>query len=257
MTQPKLAVQKGRDRYYEDPVSGLSLPSVTTVGKSFRAWGLETWKVKMTAERAVKNIARLEEMSSWDEQEAIKWLSAASSDYASEAGDAGDRVHEALENYAYGEPLKVEPEWEKSVVDFLDTCDPEFLFAELSIFNPSIGYAGSLDAIAEMTVPMDRISGEEQRGVFLVDYKTTKSVYPFELGMQLAALAHGTYGLDEDENVVELPPLDGAVIVHFKQDEGAELYLFSDLEAPFDAFHGLLDAFNREKGSKQWMKRVK
>ena len=216
------------------------------------------WKVKMTAERAVKNIARLEEMSSWDEQEAIKWLSAASSDYASEAGDAGDRVHEALENYAYGEPLKVDAEWEKSVMDFLDTCDPEFLFAELSIFNPSIGYAGSLDAIAEMTVPMDRISGEEERGTYLVDYKTTKSVYPFELGMQLAALAHGTYGLDDDNEPIFLPKLDGAVIVHFKKDEKAELYLFSDLNAPFQAFVGLLKAFNGEKESKKgWMKRVR
>jgi hypothetical protein len=257
MTQPKLAVQKGRDRYYEDPLSGLTLPSVTTVGKSFRAWGLETWKVKMTAQRAVENIARLDEMSSWDEQEAIKWLISASSDYASEAGDAGDRVHEALEHYAYGEPFEVEPEWEKSVMDFLDTCDPEFLFAELSVFNPSIGYAGSLDAICELTVPTDRISGEEERGVYLVDYKTTKSVYPFELGMQLAALAHGSYGLDEEDQPVELPSLDGAVIVHFKRDEGAELYLFNDLDAPFQAFYGLLKAFNGEKECRQWMKRVR
>lgn len=257
MTQPKLAVQKGRDRYYEDPLSGLSLPSVTTVGKSFRAYGLETWKVKVTAERAVENIVKLEEMSSWDEQEAVKWLTSAPSDYASAAGNAGDDVHVALESYAYGEPLKVEPEWEMSVMDFLDTCDPEFLFAELSVFNPSIGYAGSLDAICEMTVPMDRISGEEERGTYLVDYKTTKSVYPFELGMQLAALAHGTYGLDDNNEPVFLPELDGAVIVHFKKDEKAELYLFSDLDAPFQAFVGLLKAFNGEKECRSWMKRVR
>ena len=259
MTQPVLAHTEFGSRYYDDPISGKTLPSVTTVTKSFRAWGLEAWKVNVTADRAVDNIAELMESVERDPVAAKKWLKAAASDIAEMSSGMGDRVHSVMERYALtGTLKKVPPVFDKPIREFIEHCRPEYYSAELSVFNPKEGYAGTLDAIALVDIPsgLSSTSVVEEK-VCLIDYKTTKSVYPFEIGMQLAALSHCEYGVDQDGQEVEIPqPLEEGLIVHFRPDSPVELFRF-DLEAPYRAFVGLLHAFEGDKEARKWMKRVR
>lgn len=111
---------------------------------------------------------------SWDESEALK----------ESAGDRGSRVHHAIERLARGEtvnmgdsfsaggddPKELSLEEYEAVMAFgrwANEAKPKFIETELLALSKEYGYAGTVDAIAE-------IDGQ----LYILDWKTSKAVYP-------------------------------------------------------------------------------
>src|SRR3990170_4434209 len=86
------------------------------------------------------------------------------------------------------------------------------------------GYAGTLDAIA-------KIAGE----TWLIDYKTSKGVYP-ETALQLAAYGHAEFiGRPGDPTRYAIPPVDQYGVLHLRP-EGYELVPMTVDASTFEAF---------------------
>lgn len=84
---------------------------------------------------------------------------------------------------------------------FLVDCEPEFECAEVTVWNPEMGYAGTFDAVGKITKGKD---ASEDR--LIMDYKTNKDKRIYIQHMfQLAAYRHG---LDHHE-----VPVDGEAVI--------------------------------------------
>jgi hypothetical protein len=180
------------------------------------------------------------------------------------ASALGTAVHDACEQYAL---TGIRPPVENPEINpFLDRFDewankwqPTYLAAEAAIYNKTYGYAGTLDAIAE-------IDGQK----VLLDYKSSrKSVgsddkptapYP-EAALQLSAYRYAEllatwrarrfekfrrryYLLNTDEELlgVPMPKLDGAVVLHLTP-EHANLHPVKADEEVFEKFLHAIEIF--------------
>lgn len=98
----------------------------------------------------------------WQESQRIK----------SEAGRAGTKVHDAIEDLLNGMLLTKEnyslEEWFKinSFVEWHKVYKPEILAIELPVFSKEYGYAGRSDLIA-------RMNGQ----IYVLDWKTSRSMH--------------------------------------------------------------------------------
>jgi hypothetical protein len=109
--------------------------------------------------------------------------------------------------------------------------DVQFLHAEKLVYSKSLGYAGLVDAIAN-------VNGKRM----LIDHKTSKGVYN-EMRYQVAA-----YCMAFEEEHGE--QLDGAMILHFDKETGTcnqYLYTREDIRKDSVAFGACLDIKKREK----------
>lgn len=214
--------------------------SVTTIIGALDKPALVPWAANMTAEEAVRVCKRLPQMVEEDgPEETAKWLAAARfrkpKGQKLSAADLGTAVHDAIERFALtGErPDDVDP----VIVPFLDQftrwaqkAQPEYLAAEMTVYDTRYGYAGTLDAIAVI-----------QGTRFIVDYKTTakpdepkKVQAPYgTAAMQLAAYRYAEFaaawrprrfeqfrrryyllGEEERAAAVEIPKVDTGLVVH-------------------------------------------
>lgn len=217
---------------------------VTTILKSIGSnEGLIHWAAQETAKAAIKSARTVGTMvEEQGEDEAIKWL--ADSRYrttkgARSAAELGTAVHGACEDYAL---TGTRPDVDDEVRPFLDQFDswaqrfqPVYHAAEMTVYHPDLGYAGTLDAILEV-----------DGFVALTDYKTSRksvdargkvtSPYP-DVGLQLVAYknAQGAaawrprrfekwrrryylLGPAEREAMVPVPQVDGALCIHITPD---------------------------------------
>lgn len=187
MTQPKHATS-GRDgnRYYSVPDDPTHDPllSITTVLKLGIPKNLDNWLKLTVAQAAVEDPA-------WREMEpadAVNYLKRAPDRIRDAAGSRGDDVHNVAEKLALG----VEPsttwlgpettDYLPAVRRFLNEWQPEVYGVEVTVYNLELGYAGTIDMIAN-------VPGV---GMCVLDYKTSKALYP-EIGLQLAAAANGEW----------------------------------------------------------------
>jgi hypothetical protein len=211
--------------YYLDGEGPIA--SVTTILKVVDKSGpLVGWAKRITAEAAVKHAA---ELGGWIEtfgdDGAVQMLTKAATVIRDKAANAGSEVHGIAEAIARGQEITIPEElapfvasYRKWLVDF----EPEFLAAEEMVYSHH-GYAGTLDAIV-------RIAGE----TWLLDYKTSKGVYP-ETALQLAAYAHADFiGRPGDPVRYALPAIEQYGVVHIRP-EGAELVPM-DVDGAFEAF---------------------
>jgi len=173
------------------------------------------------------------------EDAAIKWIRDARfrrDKNLMTATELGSLVHDACEQYALTgqRPLGIDPEVEPFLDQFdgwLNKFQPEYTAAELTVYSPSYGYAGTADAF--MTVGGMRV---------IADYKSSRkshdaqgretSPYP-EVGLQLAAYRWAEcaaafrarryekwrrryYLLSADERAmaVPVPDVDGGIVIH-------------------------------------------
>lgn len=205
--------------------------SVTTlIGAGSPKEALIGWAARVTAERAYDKAATLDAMrADGDRDAAIKWLTDARWEKSGTAALRGTSVHSIIEAYALDQtpdvPEEYEP-WHEQIRRFLDEQQPEFEAAETSVFNLSLGYAGTMDMI--LNVGGRRV---------IVDAKSTdkgpdaRSRPPYdEVAVQLAAYSraeqvvigqapdtvqrkHGArryYIYDEAFEYAPMPELDGA-----------------------------------------------
>ena len=230
MTAPAVpTVNFGGKRHYIHPVSGEVVPSVTSVLSMIgKGDGLMRWAAKEAAEYMKAN----------PDANPNKAVFAADT-IRDDAAAKGDHVHGIFEQLANGEtPQFAQPDMLNSisgVVEWWERFQPEPLYAEATIWNQSLGYAGSFDLLAYIN------------GVLtLIDLKTGKRTYP-EMAIQLGAygkgeeLIHATPG-GEGFFVKDMPKVEAYGILHAPA-EGPWQYIpadVGDLEwAAFVAARGL------------------
>lgn len=281
MTDPRHAHNvPGRGRYYTHPTTGEEWPSVTNVlDFSISKPNLVPWAAKVTAQAAWDNLPLMVALArKTDTKCATKrvaercgncqfCITAIIKSYHTEvkevAADLGDRVHWQAQSYVLGRPVEADPGAAPFVAQLLKFwldfgIDPttDYEMTEATVINRTVGYAGTLDAIINMT-----IGGTRQR--VLVDYKTSRCapatvgctcgkggctqvrkatvVYP-ENGMQAAALAMAETILLDNGQEERLPMVDQLAILNLRPDSYAlmPVPVAGSITDAFRAFVGAL-----------------
>lgn len=224
MADPVLAVATSFGRFYAHPLTGQRVPSVTNVIGCLDKPALVPWAAKMAAEYADRQWTVLTELGS---EERITLIKSAHRRESERAMGLGTAVHDAIDHWCRDEPM---PEWQPGVashmdqfVEFLEQRSPEFLANEFTVWNGTVGYAGTADFLAV-------INGRTT----LVDVKTGKGVYP-EAGLQLAALANAECIMLPDGSEAELPQVDIAAVLHVRPRSWA-LVPIADLDGCWEGF---------------------
>ena len=174
----------------------LRLWSVTTLIKL--AFGtsepLVNWAVNTTAAAAFDRHRILTQfVEDGDREGAIRWLRDQRWQKSGEAAARGTDLHKAAEKLALGQAPEVEDHilpYLEQYQRFLTEHQPRFLMAEAPVYNPTFGYAGTLDGIVVLDdVPLVADIKTTQHGP---DAKTPrgdpKARPPFpEVALQLVA----------------------------------------------------------------------
>ena len=207
---------------------GETFDSVTTIlGRAIPKPALINWAKRVTAEYAVENYGQLGDLIDTDPAGAIDWLKGAAWRQRDKAANIGTAVHAAVERMILGESWQdiadsLESEIERRMfaqfASFVETCKPSFVMAEAPVFNREYGYAGTLDIVAEMDVPLvGHIEDETDTRRFLIDVKTGKGVYA-ETALQLVAYRNAEFIGMPDGSEAPMPPVDGAAVLHIRPD---------------------------------------
>jgi hypothetical protein len=232
-------VTLNRKRYYQ-LANGTKLPSVTTIlSTALNKPALVGWAAKTVAEEAMANLPTLVKMSRTDYAGAVKQLKGSPYAQRDAAADAGTAAHKLAEAYILGQPYEV-PDPDSDLgrtlgqfVRFLQDWRPEFEATEAVVANETIGYAGSLDAIARVPMLGNRL--------LVWDWKTSKSgPYP-EWALQVAAYARAEHLWLADGTKVTMPPIDGACVLRLRPN----MYAVHEVEADLDELLGAFTAARR------------
>jgi len=212
VTTPQVRTfKKGGSRFYVHPKSELSAPGVTSVVGMLPKEFLKFWAAKVVAEHAVDNIGPLVGLAMNDREGAIDWLKRAPQRFTGGAADLGTEVHGLYEALSRGQSIgRVHPDIQPFIDNWHEWNEefaPEFLHVEGTVWNDQPLYAGSFDAIAV-------IGGE----TVIIDYKTTRSGVHAEVALQLAAYASADSIITSDGDVIELPVITGAAVMHSRPE---------------------------------------
>lgn len=223
--------------YRRNPDTGVNVGyvSVTTILSALAKPALTYWSAKEVAEFAVANwggpIAAL--MATGQKAAAIDLLKGAPWRNRDQAAAIGTRVHGIVEDILSGYEPDI-PEGTKPQVqaylDYHQEFCPVNLFSEVTVFNYTVGYAGTLDLIQRL--------GDE---TWLIDIKTGKGVYP-EHGLQCNAYWKGEVIADGDADV-PMPHIDKAGILHLKRNGSYELVPVVLSDQVFKSFRHVLEAY--------------
>jgi hypothetical protein len=167
------------------------------------------------------------------------------------AAVAGTLVHDAIEyrvhngrfGFGYGArqdiakagtddvtALKEIDGWLRQYLAFEARFKPEWLLLEATVWNETLGYAGTMDGL--MRLPNGR--------KYLVDFKTGNGVYP-EYGMQVEALARGEIIIDpETGDETPMTEVDALAILHIRP-QFSDLHEVRRHEQVWKAFLGLIE----------------
>lgn len=209
----------------------LSLPSVTSIlGDTLPKKMLVHWAAKQAAIAALDN-------PSLSVEEAV----AAIYKKRDAAGGLGKTIHSWAEGYIKGEPLDLENLTEdirpygESFLSFVTDhklkayMHGDVPFSEITVFNPDVGYAGTLDFGAD-----DK---------YIYDWKTGKNIY-LDHHLQQIAYLNATHALMPDRTIIEMPKFEGAFLVHLRK---TGKYSSVEAEGTFDEFLKVFDMYNMLK----------
>jgi len=236
-------VTLNRKRYYA-LADGTKLPSVTTIlSTALNKPALVGWAAKTVAEEAMANLPALVKMSRTDYAGAVKQLKGSPYAQRDAAADAGTQAHKLAESYILGQPYEV-PDPDSDLgrtlgqfVRFLQDWSPTFEATEAVVANETIGYAGSLDAIARVPQLGNRL--------LVWDWKTSKSgPYP-EWALQVAAYARAEHLWLPDGTKVPMPKIEGAAVLRLRPN----MYAVHEVEADLDQ---LVEAFAAARHVASW-----
>ncbi|MCF8605123.1 hypothetical protein L5I01_17350 [Gordonia sp. HY442] len=191
-----------RGHYYVD-ANGIRIPGVTTIlGDGLPKKALINWAASATAEYAIDNWDELGDLSA---SARLKKLNGGRYGVTDKAKKRGTEVHGYAERLVKGEKVTGVPELLRGHVEayarFLDRFDVQPVVVEESIVNYTIGYAGTLDLIADILNPE---TGQHER--WLLDAKTNEKGIYGETALQLAAYRNAEFLVDAEGN--ETPMLD-------------------------------------------------
>ena len=218
MTDPRLARTFNWGRMYARTRNGdPEVPSITTV-LAVEAQDLEWWEAYCAVNATLEHLPRVaavldmpEGPEKWSTKRSMTdWLRGAAERDRTAAAERGDLVHNYAEAFALremGRATDADVEEQRSlcasgnVLPYLDhfhrfweDFHPKPLMPEATVWNATIGYAGTTDLICEIEAPWGPT-------VTVIDYKTKKALYQrngkpkdhdlsVHTGMQLAAAAH-------------------------------------------------------------------
>lgn len=176
MTQPQLAHQTEYGRMYARSLDGLpEVPSITTVIGQQSA-DLSGWVGHMAATAVIEDPRLPQVVGSRPQLKSVaRQASSAAERYRDDAAARGDRVHDYAEQVglrALGRPHRMaearavlaehrEAAYADRFDEWWDLYDVRPLATELTVWNASVGYAGTLDLVAT-------IGGR----TCIIDYKT-------------------------------------------------------------------------------------
>lgn len=250
-------------RYYVHPLTLERLTSVTSIlgdteGKPF----LTQWSAKLAAQYAVSNLEEISVVA--DEQgwqAAVDLVKGAAKRLREIKADAGKYVHdvaEALTLWAAspdgtggdimlptlpdhlvdadydGEPLRRVVDWMvDGFTNFVAAFDPEWVAAEMKVYNRTLGVAGTLDMVIILRgvalAPNGRLIPAPGNVLILcVDIKTGKNL-DVTVREQIAAYRRMKEALLPMGQLVEMPATDAGAILHLRPEfaEGFRLMLIS------------------------------
>lgn len=249
MTAPINACNNpGRGRWYRHPVSGEEWPSVTNIlGVSVAKPALVSAATKITAEKAWQMLPQMVAAARKPSQQEdlTREIKAEASARWGSAADLGTRIHKRIESRVLGSPFgddqEIEPFVDQAFQFFADFgIEPatDIEASEATVVNRTVGYAGTGDLWVWLR-------HDDRRELWLIDFKssTTRpatSVFP-EMGMQVAALAHGEVLLLDDGTEIEPPgPVTKAGILNLRGDRYAlmPMPLAGTLDDAYAAFCG-------------------
>lgn len=179
------------------------------------------------------------------------------------ATDLGTAVHAACEEY---ELTGIRPEVDDEVLPFLDAYDcwlqefsPSFEAAELTVYNPDLGYGGTLDNF--LTIDGVRYIGDKKSTRKVVDARGNPTEpYAESVALQLAAYRWATYAAtvrarrmekfrrryylwgEQDESLAQpVPKVDTGLVIHITP-ESCRAYPIRCDEEVFEAYLAVQDS---------------
>lgn len=191
---------KPRKGWRHYTVNGVIVPSVSTIiGVVDKSGPLQGYAARCTREGVVELLTRrafrLKSGEALDvaQKRLDKTLYAHGLHYNQRTSDAQDRgtaIHKMSEDWAekglVPNPRDVKPEWQgwvRALVKFLRECEPEFHESEVMVGSARYGFAGRRDTVATCVAGKGKLK-RDGRG--LLDYKTSKSIYPASQFVQIA-----------------------------------------------------------------------
>ena len=234
-----------RHRYYWNGAG--PFPGVTSVIKALDKPAIIEWAKRETARCAIDNYDFVADLVARGGPDAAKaWLTRIPDFQRDTAAQMGSAIHRMAEEVSRGateiQPSEDELPFMLAYRRFVEDYNPKFVSLERMVFSETYGYGGTFDSIAV-------IAG----ATFLIDTKTSKSVYE-ETAMQLAALANADWcGLPGDPTQYRIPPIDRYAVLHIRPDQyarGYRLIEFRVTDKDFDAFLACLNLTNWRRDSR-------
>lgn len=235
MTQPALAQTdfKTGERVYPSPKVGSKFPSVSTIlGSTLpKQHALVPWASRVVAEVAAEVIAEIDEgVNEFENGDPLYEYRGDDDGFLIEefaddlrkmptherdaAGELGDEVHDLADNMfriSRGNPeiaAELLKDWYldkehdetyrrmQGIVRFLKDHKVEVVDTEFTVFNDTVGYAGTCDLAAY-------IDGQP----YFIDVKTSKDVYD-ETALQIVSYKYGEYVADGSGGTSVMPFAD-------------------------------------------------
>lgn len=230
----ELPLRRNNLYYIEKDGKQLVLHSVTNIlGKAIPKPALTGWAAKTAARYAIENPGCTVEQ-------------AAASIYTKkdDAADKGKIVHAWAEAYGNGELIEIDslPEdlqgFGKAFLSFIEKEQPKILHTECTVFNETVGYAGTADQI-----------GYARNGKLTIfDYKTGKGTY-YESHLQQEAYANAEYILTKDKKIEKMPKIEEKYLVHLKPNGTYNLIGVSEPFEDFITIKKSFDVLNKQESN--------
>jgi len=223
-------------RVYPDPVTGRDLPSVTSLISLARSEGLERWKRSQAVRSTIEQIDEIgQRVAEVGVDEVVRQILATAERASEDAPRIGDEVHGYLEARARGAvPPEISDDarpWLAGAERFLEDFAPDFVAVEATVFNRTLGYAGTADFLAAVG------------GTLVIgDYKTGKDVHA-EAALQLGALARAEVIVEDDGAERPMPEVETGLVVHLRPElsRGYVVRRVELAETPWRRFQACLD----------------
>jgi hypothetical protein len=226
-------VKKAGREWYRHPVTGLLYPSVTSILTVLnKGDGMIQSAANETVRAMFERRALIPHLN--DVDEALRQFKYAYKATWQRKAHLGSSVHTYVEALIADEPLPpVPPEHEPYMEGFLDfhgKLEPHYIAWEATVFNETIGYAGTFDflwGLGDFTI--------------LTDTKTGKGVYG-ETALQLAALRYAEeIWSNPTATLMPMPPIHETTALWLRPGRHQLKHVTSDAQA-FEAFCGLVKA---------------
>ena len=206
-------------RWKRDEHGNLVLDSVTSILRIVNKPALPYWAANKVADYALDNISEIQKLLAKDDRDgAYRLLKGAPWSKRDKAADVGTTVHDVIEKMILDKaavvdvPTRIAP-YITAFHDFLKSYEGAFDASEMTVFNTTHGYAGTLDALWK--TPEGKVGA--------LDWKTRQgkkvaqtSAYETER-LQVSAYVHAEWA-EIDGEVVPMPPIAGGSIVMLCED---------------------------------------